>query len=560
MAVTVFADPNFAGRSRTLDIGQYRFRTPDDFNDVISSIRVPAGLAAMLFEDADDGGGFGRSVDLLEDCPDLSKYGFNDKTSFVVVFSTVRPGFVWIRNSIQNGTFVNGHWERERASGPPPPNHTAVVSPPLPPHAAAPKPTVIQVTGGRSVITSLGAQTALDASQWDHAGTHQMGVIGSDFRGVEEIGSAAFERASNNPAIPDSFNFWYPQRQPRDHRSIVYFKRTLAGKLKEVRIADITGTYQDFDLNIDITPNAPYQYLIADGHPREYTTIMHAEWTLSAHTHGQPSCDDDASKAEFTFVEAEVQPSADIHGATAQKLNDLILARGGQDICVYGPWIYDKGHCCHAEIHPAEQIWWRDDAGGTQKKYTFSLICDASKRFWWRDQMDDGTKLKPWGAPPIRGIFAIAFEAQLGHPALRFEVSNIDEHNVAAVPNAGQTYDLVYENNVLVSFVPHNDAFKVSYEHVGLAGTDRVRGFLVLETTVGTLRQTATVVTVANPVGPPTTVTIPQGADVNAVDQRYERLAFEKVEGHYIFSVLQTTPPPRRPPFGGTFPGEAVRV
>ncbi len=538
MAVTVFADANFAGRSKTLDVGSYRFQTPDDFNDVISSIRVPAGLAAMLFEDADDGGGFGRSVDLLEDCPDLSTYDFNDKTSFVVVFSTVRPGFVWVRNSIQNGAFVNGHWERERASGPPPPNHTAVVSPPLPPHAAAPKPTVVQVTGGRSVITQLGFQTALDASQWDHAVTQQMGVLGSDFRGVEEIGSAAFERASNNPVIPDFLNFWYPQKQPNDHRSVVYFKRTLAGKLKESHISEITGTYQDFDLNIDITPNPPYQYLIADAHPREYTDIMHAQWTLSAHQLGQPNCDDAASKAEFTFVEAEVQPSADVNGTTPKTLNDLIAARGGRDICVYGPWIYDKGHCCHAEIHPSEQIWWRDDVNDNQKKYTFSVICDASKRFWWRDQMDDGTKLKPWGAPPIRGVFAIAFETRIIEPTITFEVSHIDDYNVAAVPNASQTYDLVYGNKVLVSFVPHNAAFKVSYEHVGLAGIEKVRGFLVIETTVGTVRQTKTQVTVDG-----STVTIPPGSNVNTVDQRYERLAFEKVEGHYMFTVLQTTPP-----------------
>jgi hypothetical protein len=125
--------------------------------------------------------------------------------------------------------------------------------------------------------------------------------------------------------------------------------------------------------------------------------------------------------------------------------------------------------------------------------------------------MDDGTKLKPWGAPPIRGVFAIAFEVQLGHPAVTYEVSNIDDFNVAVAPDTNQTHDLVYENNVLVSFIPRNDAFEVSYEHVGLTGGNKVRGFLVLETTVGTLRQTATAVTVKNALGQSTTVTIPQG-------------------------------------------------
>ena len=47
-----------------------------------------------------------------------------------------------------------------------------------------------------------------------------MGVIGSDFRGPQEIGSAHFERASNNALIPDWLNFWFPNKQPNDHRSI----------------------------------------------------------------------------------------------------------------------------------------------------------------------------------------------------------------------------------------------------------------------------------------------------------------------------------------------------
>ena len=269
----------------------------------------------------------------------------------------------------------------------------------------------------------------------------QMGVIGSDFRGVEEIASAAFERASNNPLIPDYLNFWYPQKQPRDHRSVVYFKRTCVGKVDDAHIADISGTYQDHDVNISIAPNEKYRYLITDGHPREYTDLMSAQWNLSLHQSGQPNCDDSNSIAEFNFVEAEIQPSGDVHAPTAKILTNMIGARRGQDICVYGPWIYDKGHCCHAEIHPAEQIWWKDDLGGNEKRYALKVFCDGSKRFWWRDQMDDGTKLKPWGAPPTRGIFAIAFEAELGKPAVKFGVSNVDDYNVAVIPNSNQAYN-----------------------------------------------------------------------------------------------------------------------
>jgi hypothetical protein len=154
--------------------------------------------------------------------------------------------------------------------------------------------------------------------------------------------------------------------------------------------------------------------------------------------------------------------------------------------------------------------------------------------------MDDGTKLKPWGAPPITGTFAIAFEVELGKPGKQFTVSNIDDYNVAVNPNSDKTYSLVYQGNgpgaaatrppeTLVSFVPHNDAFKVSFEKVGLkpGTTNIVHGFLVIETSVGTLTQTDT-------------KNFPPGTDVNKIDQDKEQQAFKKVAGHYMFSVVQS--------------------
>src|SRR5438128_10536313 len=112
--VTIFENPNFSGRSKTLIEGEHRFFTPADFNDVISSIRVPEGLVAIVFEHADDGGGFGISVDLLEDWPTLSQFNLDKKISYINVFPATRGTFVFVRNSIQDGQFVPGHWERQR--------------------------------------------------------------------------------------------------------------------------------------------------------------------------------------------------------------------------------------------------------------------------------------------------------------------------------------------------------------------------------------------------------------------------------------------------------------
>ena len=530
--ITLFEAPDFTGRSVTLDGGQHRFFTPDDFNDLASSIRVPAALVAILYEDADEGGGYGRSVDLLEDCPNLAVYDFDKKVSYVSVFSAVTAdGMVWARAIIKDGSFVPGHWERQRASGEGPPNPgVAAVSPPIPSHAP-PVRTAIRVDGTTSVITTLGPQDHPESSFWEHAVSDQFGVIGSDFRGAEKIGSAAFERASNNPVIPDFLNFWYPQvpKDPHDHRGL--FKQTLIGTVEDVHLANISGTYEDHDLNILIAPDDLHRHLVTDAHPREYTDIMSAEWNGSFHQHGQPNCDDAESLREVDFVEAEILASSDLNSGVNERLRDSIAAAGNHKVGVYGAWIYDKGHCCHSEIHPAEQLWWREDLAD-RSIYHCAVVCDASKRFWWRDQMDDGTKLKPWGAPPVTGVFAIAFEVAPPNPlratpTLFFEVANLSSSNLASASTGSSAHTLVYQGATLISFVPNNDAFSVTFEQVGTGPNGKIRGFLVIQATVGKLTQKVV------------DAHFPAGTDVNTINQDDERKVFSKEEGHYMFTVTQ---------------------
>jgi hypothetical protein len=262
---------------------------------------------------------------------------------------------------------------------------------------------------------------------------------------------------------------------------------------------------------------------------------MSAQWN-TPHEGGQPSCDDPESIHEFDVVEAEILPNSDPNSGIAEALCDRINARPQRTIGVYGTWIYDKGHCCHPEIHPAEQIWWREDSAN-QTTYQFNVFCDASARYWWRDQMDDGTKLKPWGAPPVKGVFAIAFEVdapsqRLGvRPAqatsLVFHVTSINDHNLATVSSGKPVSELVYQDTPLVTFTPDKDAFAVSFEQVGTAENGKIRGFLVLRTTVGILTQT-----VVN-------ATYPAGTDVNTINEKDERKVFAKEEGRYMFTVTQ---------------------
>jgi hypothetical protein len=529
--VTVYDRPNFQGNSRALAIGTHLL---SDFNDVTVSLRVPTGLVAVLYEHADGGGGYGVWADFLEDCADLTPLGFAAKASYVTVFEVEHPdGLVWRRNRLQDGQFVPGHWERKRARGGDPGQGAGgvVVAPPLPPHGPV-------VTGGGTpaVPDSATVQNTLITSlepfglqpSWDLAMNERMGVFGSDFRGAEEIGSAAFERASNNPVIPDFINFWYPQRpssdgQVRDHRALR--KQTLSGTVGRVALADFGGTYQDHDLNIDIAPLDGYRFMIDEGHPREYTDIMSAQWRarqLGLTDTGKPSCDDEDSRSDFNYVEAEIDTS----GSMKKQMFDILSNSIGRPICVYGPWIYDKGHCCHPEIHPAEQIWWSDPAPHG-RVYFLHLFCDESGRFWWRDQMDDGTKLKPWAEPPITGTFAIAFEATVNAPAIQYEISVNEVFNDVTDHPPFARHHLVYQGNTLVSVVQDPASpVRVTFENVGWAGGNHVRGFVVLEASVGK----------CTPKG-----NTPPDAHPSSVPEDKERASFTKEGGRLVMTVAQGT-------------------
>lgn len=552
--VVIFARKNFGGQSMVLAAGDNRLT-----NLKPASIRVPAGLVAYLYENVDSAGGYGIAVDLMEDHADLAEFGLSGNVSLITIFPSTREGFVWARARMSNGHFVAGHWERARAGGNPV-NTVAVASPPLPGRAPA-APTSIQQQGTRWIITTLGSQSGVDAARWNSADA-TMGVIGSDFRGPQEIGSAAIERASNNTFIPDWINFWYPNKQRNDHRSIVYFKRTLTGVIMDKitknwsftvpeiggpprtisgdyelsdapHVSNITGTYQDFDLNIDVEPFADYMYLIRDSH--------RPERSLEKRMKDLVDSDHDPCTDPFFVVEAEIDSSDVIKQKLASQLRDRI----GKQVAMYGPWIYDIGHCDHPEIHPAEEIWWTEYTSNKPSVYHLNVFADASKRFLWRSQMDDGTKLHPWAAPPITGLFAIAFEVPMSTTSInlteqRYEVANVDFFNVVSISSVDKVYELVYQGRPIVSFVPRGDVFKVSFENVGLkpGTTNIVRGFLVIETTVGTVKQIATKATIV--VGnQAVTVNVPQGADPDKVDQRVERQIFQKTPGHYAFTVTR---------------------
>jgi hypothetical protein len=114
--VTVYENENFSGKSKTLAVGSYNLFALQGIK--VSSIKVPTGFYAVLYDNIDDGGGYGISIDLLEDVSDLAVFNMNDKVAFIEITNTPqRQGFIWIRGIMQNGQYMPPHWERARADG-----------------------------------------------------------------------------------------------------------------------------------------------------------------------------------------------------------------------------------------------------------------------------------------------------------------------------------------------------------------------------------------------------------------------------------------------------------
>src|SRR5258708_39563102 len=96
LGVVLFEQPNFGGQSLTLAIGHHPLTGAADLEKMVSSVLVPAGLVAMLHDEADASGGWGEDVGLLEDQAEHAAPCFVYQTAYGDAFSaatlTTHPG------------------------------------------------------------------------------------------------------------------------------------------------------------------------------------------------------------------------------------------------------------------------------------------------------------------------------------------------------------------------------------------------------------------------------------------------------------------------------------
>ena len=325
--MVLFEQPNFGGQSLTLAIGHHPLTGAADLEKMVSSVLVPAGLVAMLHDEADASGGWGKYVDLLEDHAELASLGFDDQTAYVDVFTAttlttvrdhgaippttpVETSLVWARNAMVGGAFAPGHWERPRAGGATP-TGPAVVSPdPEPANALH--------------------LAKLDGSSWENP---PYDMSASDWSSAI-VGGKTFDGSDAHPF--EWVSVLNPTVQQDDEvglTGIALNPTSSGGDLPLTHwFSDATGKATDFEFGI--RPDPGYENLLAPSN-RTPDGPYADEWN-AAHTLG--------------FAVPAGVLGLEMDGALVP---DDYRFENGDRIAIFGRWIVDAGHDdFHTEIHP----------------------------------------------------------------------------------------------------------------------------------------------------------------------------------------------------------------
>jgi hypothetical protein len=405
--VVLYENTGYSGQSKSLGIGQIKFDDNSGLNDKISSLKVGPGMVVMIYESGDNNGGYGTFADLMEDCPDLSVYNFNDKISYVEVFSSRKPdGMIWVRGKMVNGQYIAGHWEREKANGQNPNSNIAVVGPSIPARpddpndlSKAPMASQAEIDELNNILDNqygvgvIGGENArpfyyhanqpnevvykyqklIDASRlpsgfmdWAKGKLAGVPLVGGTISMIPYAGQEAIELVDGlkdwilgKESTTKLIDAWYPVSE---------FKRTVCGKAEKnasICSQDYLHTKLtiDKDVNIDIVPGNAFNWALTNRwlRPGEQTKVIEAEVKMK------------------NIIAYDTKTNKSAESTTPH--NPLMLQIVQYtDLCVYGPWMadildidakvpipftddnIDLGKLdinTNDEIHPVNQLWYK---------------------------------------------------------------------------------------------------------------------------------------------------------------------------------------------------------
>ncbi len=324
--------------------------------------------------------------------------------------------------------------------------------------------------------------TSAQQTRWMLADTKQLGIIGNDWDGPDEIGIAPAERKMNlGLANPQFLNFWFPNIRAQDNNKA--WKRTLIGKMKEeAEHYENNFVFPDHDIDFYVIPDKDYQYLI-DENPKPNVSFFSGAGNI-INDHERPNC-----PTVHDHVEGEID-LADINEKQFVNFFNEEM-KTAKNAGFYGTWMYDRGHCDHPEIHPAEQIWWSKRSTDVFT-YRCNLVCDYSDRYNRDNQYDsDNGKLsvKPWARPPIKGVFAISFMVKPGQRILyrifQHDNYNVNKSKTVSFDLAKVHHYIINGKKVITVVEPELKCMKVSFEDIAYDRAGNLTGFIVLTSAVG---------------------------------------------------------------------------
>jgi FG-GAP-like repeat len=320
----------------------------------------------------------------------------------------------------------------------------------------------------------------------------------SDIEVLNEINTKYLGVKGYNPSRPSTYNLvgdnkfagftghevygvflnnnWYPIRKE---------KQILCGTVKSFGVANFGD---ESDWNTVLLPDAGFESFIADALEfRMFNWYSHIPFDFL-----ETKSDWYETTDGKYMIEAEITPRISEFNNPWFTNVDEKTQLLNKKIGVYGPFVGEESHGRRPEIHPSEQIWWKEG----DNKTMILLVCDASNRFDEDSDYDDryaDDNWHPWTQDKGQEAeLSIPFEIEIGKGTLYYSLQALETPNfygAANYPDAstGTRHSITYKGQSVLTVEESINFDKytgITFKDVCYKN-DTLRGLIVIKTAIG---------------------------------------------------------------------------
>jgi hypothetical protein len=210
-------------------------------------------------------------------------------------------------------------------------------------------------------------------------------------------------------------------------------------------------------------------------------------------------------------IECEVTPSDLFHESPwfpkkGTGKPSLLL---GKHLCLYGPWVFDKGNDYQQEIHPIDAIWWQEREE-SNNDVVLMLVQDAAKGRYRNFYDYDFNAILgsvgwvKWVNYPQEEEILIPFEYnQMGSEYLKIDIEELYAINVTTAlklefvdSDNGSNHKLKIQENGLIAYTlstivevnePAGKSLNlgVQFKEVSIDANSKIHGFVSIKAAIG---------------------------------------------------------------------------